>query len=107
MHDDEHPAEATFQEAAKNSFPVFEIFAANPCQASEDLFAAVAAQTHNDVNAGGTKPIPVAKLDVLAIEEQGQQVAIQRAAVAQFQFFDQPASNPIQVLLRAGETHFL
>ena len=52
VHDDEHPPEAPFQQTAEHGFPVLEIFAAEPWQAAEDLLAAIAAQTNDEVDAG-------------------------------------------------------
>ena len=84
LHQEEDAAQTAFEQVAQHSFPVFEIFAAGAGQAGEDLLSAIAAQADDDVDAGGTQTIAVAKLDIFAIEEQSQQIGIERSAVAQF-----------------------
>ncbi len=62
LHQEEDAAQTAFEQVAQHSFPVFEIF----------------------VDAGGTQTIAVAELDIFAIEEQSQQIGIERSAIAQF-----------------------
>ena len=69
VHHDEHPPQTPFQQAAEHAFPVLEIFPTGPCQASENLLAAIAAQTDDDIDAGRTEAIAVEKFNVLAIEK--------------------------------------
>jgi len=48
------------------------------------LLAAIAEQTDDDIDASWTQTIAVAELDILAMEEQSQQIGIEWPAVAQF-----------------------
>ena len=88
VYDDKHPPQTPFQQRAENGFPVLEIFATEAGLASKDLLAAIATQAHDDVDTGRAQPIAIAKLNVFAIEKQGQQIAIQGTVIAQFQLFD-------------------
>jgi len=84
LYQEEDAAQAAFEQVAQDGFPVFEIFTAGPGQAGEDLLSAIAAQADDDIDASGTQTIAVAKLALLAIEEQSQQIGIERSTVAQF-----------------------
>jgi len=75
-------AETAFQQTAEHGFPVLEILATDPGQASKNLLVAIATQAHDDADTGGTQPIAVAKLNVFAVEKQGQQIAIQGTTIA-------------------------
>ena len=48
------------------------------------MLFAVAAQADDHIDASRTQAIAVAELDILTIEEQSQEIGIERPAVAQF-----------------------
>ena len=107
MHDDEDATQTALEQAAQDQLPVFQILAAGLAEAGQHAFLAIAAETDDEVNTGGLEAIAVSDFDILAIAKQGQQVGIQRTSIAQLQFFHETDGNFFQLLLRAGQTHFV
>src|SRR5579875_306423 len=52
------------------------------------------------------KAIALTNLDIFGIEEEGEQIGIERASIAQFQFVDEVAGDGIEFLLGGGQSHF-
>ena len=85
--------QAAFDQTAENVFPLLEVLASEAEQAGQDTLFAVAAETNDQVDAPGAEAVALADLDVFGIEEEGEQIGIERAGVTQFQVVDEVAAR--------------
>ena len=81
VDDDEDPTQTSLDERAKDGFPFLEVFTAVSSEAAEDSLFPVAMKTDDEVDAGGAEPVDILDLDVLAIEEDGEQVRVDGSSV--------------------------
>jgi hypothetical protein len=88
-----------FDEPAQNRFPILEVLTAELPQAGQDTLFAVDVKPTGQVNGGGTEPVGIAQLDVLGVDEQGEQVGIERAGVSQLELLDELVANGFEFVL--------
>lgn len=98
--------QAAFDQTAQDVFPLLEVLASEAKQTGQDTLFAVAAQADDQVDRPGTKAITLTDLDLFGIEEEGEQIGVERASIAQLQFVDEVAGDGIEFLLGGGQSHF-
>src|SRR5579883_284475 len=103
-HQQEAP-QAAFDQSAQDVLPLLEVLASEAEQTGQNALFAVAAQADDQVDGPGTKAIALTNLDVLGIKEEGEQIGVERASIAQLQFVDEVAGDGIEFRLGGGQSH--
>jgi hypothetical protein len=89
----------------RTAFHSWRFFAAVASEAAEDSLFSVAMKPDDEVDACGAEPVDVLDLDVLAIEEDGEQVRVDGPGVDELELLDQPGGDGIELVGARTEAH--
>jgi hypothetical protein len=78
---EEHAAEPSLDEVAQDGLPVLEVLPTEFADAGQHSLLPIATKPDNQVDGGGSESISVPDLDVLTIDEKGQEVRVHGAGV--------------------------
>jgi hypothetical protein len=89
-------------QAAEDVFPFLEVLAPEAQEAGEDTLLAITAEANDQGEGARTETVALLDFDLRSVEEEGPQRGVERAGVAQFEFFDEAAGDGVEFLLGGG-----
>ena len=105
MNDDHDTTQTSLDEGTKDGFPFLEVFASVSSEAAQDSLLPVAVKTDDEVDASGAQSVNVLDLDVLAIEEDGEQVWVDGSGVDELELLDQTRGDGVELFGARAEAH--
>jgi len=68
---DQDLTKAALDKIAENRFPVFEAFATEASEASQNTLLALSGESDDEVDAGGPEAVTVTEFDIFCVDEKG------------------------------------